>query len=809
MHSETDWLTKTDGGEGVADAYKFFMRPDPDMRDFLGPIEKIEDPLTGKEMRVRPAKVAMIRNAPEDKMRETLVYLDPLPHIRLDKAKPLQGWYQPATPESSRSRPRPCYTDAMLTEPYGGMCPVGCSFSLPALEPIETPYGPRAIETIRTGDWVWGRNQYGTVPALVTGYTTHMKPEGYVIVELFDGRQLRMTADHPIYSVDRKGWVDAGSLTTGEHLEEIRLSGNGAARSYWSQEHNTRAKISADGTLSCHGKESCTCHSRSKSPNDKDYEETGIRLSGNGAARSYWSQEAGREAFASEGTTQIRDNQAQNECSSASAISEHVSASVGTEITGMVLCAGGARPIRDQRVSSIEARCVYRSEGPQLSDAINVGDSPCTVAGPEGLRLGLRAIDDQAANREVLHSRLPSEGREVSGSEGIPRASRDGKDHGCSIHGLSDNSPRETSTDNARSPVVKSITEVNGAVRVYDIETATENFYHNGVLSHNCYINSGFRGYRGTGLMTVPINYGDQVRAQLKKNKAGAAGYFSSFSDPFLALEDYYHNTQGAAEAFHEVGLPVFFLSRLQYPGWALDLLQKNKYSYAQKSINTPDPDDWAKLSPGALPLMDHLDEIREMRRRGIYVSIQVNPIVPGIVNHDDVEHLFEMLAEAGANHVIVKFVEAGYSWAPAMVERIVHRFGDNRAAVFRDLFTQNIGGQKTVDQEYRLEGHNRYRRKAQSLGLTYAVCYEYRAVPGTAGVSLGREFMTSDQCHGQRVPMFSRLSTDVPFSEVEACPPSGCLTCAPDNEGEPRCGNSLMGEAKAMRAADYKQPII
>lgn len=452
MHSETDWLTKTDGGEGVADAYKFFMRPDPDMRDFLGPIKKIEDPLTGKEMRVRPAKVAMIRNAPEDKMRETLVYLDPLPHIRLDKAKPLQGWYQPATPESSRSRPRPCYTDAMLTEPYGGMCPVGCSF---------------------------------------------------------------------------------------------------------------------------------------------------------------------------------------------------------------------------------------------------------------------------------------------------------------------------------------------------------------------CYINSGFRGYRGTGLMTVPVNYGGQVRAQLKKNKAGAAGYFSSFSDPFLALEDYYHNTQGAAEAFHEVGLPVFFLSRLQYPGWALDLLQKNKYSYAQKSINTPDPDDWAKLSPGALPLMDHLDEIREMRRRGIYVSIQVNPIVPGIVNHDDVEHLFEMLAEAGANHVIVKFVEAGYSWAPAMVERIVHRFGDNRAAVFRDLFTQNIGGQKTVDQEYRLEGHNRYRRKAQSLGLTYAVCYEYRAVPGTAGVSLGREFMTSDQCHGQRVPMFSRLSTDVPFSEVAACPPSGCLTCAPDNEGEPRCGNSLMGEAKAMRAADYKQPII
>src|SRR4051794_20195626 len=92
MHSETDWLTKTDGGEGVADAYKFFMRPDPDMRDFLGSIETVDDELTGRPMRTRRAKVAMLRGA--DASQEVTVYLDPLPHIRLEKAKPLQGWYQ-------------------------------------------------------------------------------------------------------------------------------------------------------------------------------------------------------------------------------------------------------------------------------------------------------------------------------------------------------------------------------------------------------------------------------------------------------------------------------------------------------------------------------------------------------------------------------------------------------------------------------------------------------------------------------------------------------------------------------------------
>jgi DNA repair photolyase len=80
-------------------------------------------------------------------------------------------------------------------------------------------------------------------------------------------------------------------------------------------------------------------------------------------------------------------------------------------------------------------------------------------------------------------------------------------------------------------------------------------------------------------------------------------------------------------------------------------------------------------------------------------VSIQVNPIIPGVTSHDDIRTLFRRLAEVGANHVIVKFVEAGYSWAPTMVERMVKRFGD-RGREFARLFTENMGGQRTVREE-------------------------------------------------------------------------------------------------------------
>jgi DNA repair photolyase len=461
--TETDhqkWL-EGETGEAAQEAYKYFMRPDPDQREFLGPIETEDDPLTGMVAKYRMAKIGMVRNAPADSMREVKVYLGfndttYIPHIRIDKAKPLQGWYQDKHNYKPGSRARPCFSEALLTEPYGGYCTVGCAF---------------------------------------------------------------------------------------------------------------------------------------------------------------------------------------------------------------------------------------------------------------------------------------------------------------------------------------------------------------------CYVNSGFRGYRGTGLVSVPVRYGEQVRKMLSKTTSSTAGYFSSFTDPFLPIEDVYHNTKEGAEAFVELGLPIFFLSRLHYPAWAIDLLRRNRFSYAQKSLNTGNHDDYNKFSPGAITLAEHLDEVRELRRKGIYTSIQVNPIVPGITTHEDIRSLFEQLAAVGNNHVIVKFVEAGYSWSPAMIERLAKRFGAARAAKFTELFSENqAGAQKTITQPYRIEGHQLYKQWATELGMTYSTCYEYRrGIPGNGEpgwVSVGREYTTADQCHGQRVPMYTRKSIHDRFVEVAECAPTGCLYCADDNGGQARCGSDEWGAARALRAADYKRVI-
>jgi hypothetical protein len=184
------------------------------------------------------------------------------------------------------------------------------------------------------------------------------------------------------------------------------------------------------------------------------------------------------------------------------------------------------------------------------------------------------------------------------------------------------------------------------------------------------------------------------------------------------------------------------------------------------------------------------------------------------VTSHDDVKRLFTSLKSAGADHIIVKFVEAGYSWALTMTERMIKRFGD-RGRAFADLFTENVGGQRCVQEEYRLSAHRLYSHWAKKMGLTYATCYEYKyerdesgRVVDKTGVSIGREFTTADQCHGHRVPMYTRLSGGDQFLPVEECPPSGCLYCAEENGGSARCGDDLAGQAVALRASDLKQPI-
>ena len=55
------------------------------------------------------------------------VHRKPMKHIINKSAPAPRGWYKDKHEPKTR-RPRPCYTEALLTTPYGGYCPIGCAF---------------------------------------------------------------------------------------------------------------------------------------------------------------------------------------------------------------------------------------------------------------------------------------------------------------------------------------------------------------------------------------------------------------------------------------------------------------------------------------------------------------------------------------------------------------------------------------------------------------------------------------------------------------------------------------------------------
>lgn len=329
-----------------------------------------------------------------------------------------------------------------------------------------------------------------------------------------------------------------------------------------------------------------------------------------------------------------------------------------------------------------------------------------------------------------------------------------------------------------------------------------------------CYINNGTRGYRGQGIATVDPEYPEKIKKQLDKMKIGTAVYLSSFTDPFQELEDHYHNTQRTAEYATDAGLPLFFLTRKAVPGWAYDLLKKNGHSYMQFSINTSDPETWRKLSPRAASLETMLWQVAEMHRQGIYVSIQVNPIMAGIVSNDDIQALIHLLAKNGADHLIFKFVEIVYPSVQSLVYQMVQRFGEERASRFSDLFTCNIGGVRTIDEDYRKQSLDLFKTECRNAGVTMATCYEYEferyadgSIASARGETMGAKYLTADQCHGHRVPMYVREDLAQPFRPLEECPPSGCLTCGDQHGGDDKvpCGSAMLGSAPQLLPKDYR----
>lgn len=311
-----------------------------------------------------------------------------------------------------------------------------------------------------------------------------------------------------------------------------------------------------------------------------------------------------------------------------------------------------------------------------------------------------------------------------------------------------------------------------------------------------CYVGHGTRGYRATGLATANPHYPDAMRHYVKQLMVSGAGYMSSFTEPFHHLENTYHITQLTSQVFIDECLPIFYLTRRLAPDWAIDNLLQNPYSYMQWSVNTSDPAVYRHISPGAVKLDQWLRQASDVAAQGVYVSIQCNPILPGITTLDDIKNLVTLGAQAGVRHFTFGFAEQVYNNRKMMLDRLARVPGVEE---FDSLLTQTIGGVYTIRQDVRLEWLGELLWHTRANNVTMSTCFEYYD-DGGAGANLAPYFTTSDQCHGPGLPLYFRPEPGAPFQPLPGCYRKGCLYC--EDYGTQVCANDNLLDAKAL---DYK----
>lgn len=318
-----------------------------------------------------------------------------------------------------------------------------------------------------------------------------------------------------------------------------------------------------------------------------------------------------------------------------------------------------------------------------------------------------------------------------------------------------------------------------------------------------CYVDHGTRGYRATGLPTVSPSYPDDMRKKVAKLMVCGPAYMSSFTEVFQRLEDKHHVTQRLTQVFLDEHLPMFYLSRRIPPQWAMEALMQNKYSYMQWSVNTSNQDLYKKMSPFSFKLDELYRTIEQYSKAGIYVSIQCNPILAGIVSLDDIKQLVRNLASAGADHVIFKFAEQVASNRKMLIEGMSRLPG---IETFDSWLSQFVGGVYTIREDIRREWLKELLATTRANNITMSTCYEYYE-NGRAGGNLAPWFTTADQCHGPAVPIHFRPALGEPFEPLAGCYRKGCLYC--EEQGTRACNSPTLLEARALDYATMRSTVI
>jgi len=191
-------------------------------------------------------------------------------------------------------------------------------------------------------------------------------------------------------------------------------------------------------------------------------------------------------------------------------------------------------------------------------------------------------------------------------------------------------------------------------------------------------------------------------------------------SDPYPRIEATLGLTRKVLETLSESNCKIQIITKSNIVTRDDDLLVKVPSTVAF-TITTEDDFIAAQLEPRAPTSSDRIRAAQDLIRKGIPVSVRIDPIIPSI--NDSPERLIAKLAAIGVKHI----TSSTYKPKPDNWSRLSKIFPDitekMKPLYFKD--GERVGGNTLLPKEYRFNLLKKVRDISISHGMKFGVCRE------------------------------------------------------------------------------------
>ena len=205
---------------------------------------------------------------------------------------------------------------------------------------------------------------------------------------------------------------------------------------------------------------------------------------------------------------------------------------------------------------------------------------------------------------------------------------------------------------------VVSIEPLQGAMRLYDITTGTEDFIANGVISHNCYARPS-HAYMG---LSPGIDFETKLfykadAAKVLESELARPSYvcksimLGANTDPYQPDERRMLVTRSVLEVLARCRHPVSIVTKGALVVRDIDILAdlaRDNLVSVTVSITSLDPETKRTLEPRAASPQARLRAVNQLSQAGVPVGILVAPVIPALTDHE-MERIMEAAVEVGA----------------------------------------------------------------------------------------------------------------------------------------------------------------